>query len=82
MRDALRTIYRAMSPARRRQLVITLVLMVADAAAELLTIGAVLPVLALLARPDAARPMPAFASAVTLLGSIPPRTCSLGLHYS
>jgi ABC-type multidrug transport system fused ATPase/permease subunit len=44
----LRTLYAAMSPRRRRQLAITVLAMFAGAVAELVTIGAVFPFLALL----------------------------------
>jgi ATP-binding cassette subfamily B protein len=47
----LRTLYRLMSGARRRHLLVTFLLMLAGVAAEMVTIGAVLPFLALASDP-------------------------------
>ena len=49
--DAFSALFRLLSPARRRQFVLTLMLMLAGAAAEMVTIGAALPFLALIADP-------------------------------
>ena len=49
LREGLKEIHAHMSPQRRRQLLLVLVLMLAGAVAELATIGAVMPLLALLA---------------------------------
>jgi ATP-binding cassette subfamily B protein len=49
LREELKEIYARMSPHRRRQLFLVLLLMLAGAVAELATIGAVMPLLALLA---------------------------------
>ena len=46
--ETLRTLYATMSPRRRRQLALTVVAMLAGAVAELVTIGAVFPFLAVL----------------------------------
>jgi hypothetical protein len=54
----LATLYRFLSPRRKRHLFASLALMVSGAVAELLTIGAVLPFLALLASPDNAERFP------------------------
>jgi ATP-binding cassette subfamily B protein len=51
--SGLAEVYRHMSPARRRQFYLLLALMLVGAAAELATIGAVLPFLSLLADPSA-----------------------------
>lgn len=52
----LRVIYEHMLPARRRQLLLVMILMVAGAFAELGTIGAVIPFITLLANKDAIDP--------------------------
>src|SRR5690242_3482262 len=49
---ALRSVYRAMSPRRRRHLFLSIALMVMGAFAELATIGAILPFLSLITNPD------------------------------
>ena len=49
--NPMRTLYATMSPKRRRQLIVVLALTVAGALAEMLTIGATLPFLALLLTP-------------------------------
>lgn len=59
-------------PSRRRwQSIVVLGLMLVGALAEVLTIGAVLPFLALVANPDAARSVPAFGRFMALLGLTP-----------
>ncbi len=55
----LRALWAVAGPTRRLQLYVTLVLMVLGAVAELLTIGAVLPLLALAAEPGYAENIPA-----------------------
>ncbi len=63
----LATLYRFLSPRRKRHLAAALALMVSGAVAELLTIGAVLPFLALLASPDNAERFPQLLSVLTAL---------------
>lgn len=59
-------------PARRRwQSVVVLGMMLLGAVAEVLTIGAVLPFLVLVGKPDAARSIPAFRVFLDLLGLSP-----------
>ncbi|HEY0014616.1 MAG TPA: ABC transporter ATP-binding protein [Allosphingosinicella sp.] len=55
---ALKQIFRFMSPARRRQFAFVLALMLVGAVAELVTVGAVLPFLTLLADPDGLADLP------------------------
>lgn len=57
---ALLALYRTLDASRRRQLIAVLAAMLAGAAAELVTIGAVLPFLALLADPGRAAQLPGF----------------------
>lgn len=57
-----------MSSRRKRHLLVSLVLMLCGAAAELLTIGAVLPFLALLSSPNSAALFPWLASVLETLG--------------
>jgi ATP-binding cassette subfamily B protein len=52
--DAFSALFRLLSPARRRQFVLTLLLMLLGAAAEMVTIGAALPFLALVSDPHSA----------------------------
>lgn len=66
--DSLRVIYRMMSAVRRRHLYLAFGLMLFGALAELLTIGAVGPFLALISAPEAARQMPAFQRAAAAFG--------------
>ena len=78
---ALRVLYRAMSPRRRKHLFLTMVLMLLGAAAEVVAIGAVIPFLIIIAGPQAAvipaglrellalAPGGAVVGAATLLGS-------------
>jgi ABC-type multidrug transport system fused ATPase/permease subunit len=68
--SGLRELYAGMSPSRRRQFYFVLVMMVAGAFAELATIGAVLPFLALLADPHRIDHVPALAAAFTAVGAI------------
>lgn len=65
--SALRALYRVMSPARRRHLLACIFLMFAGAFAELLTIGAVIPFLALISDPAGAADMPVFGGMVEML---------------
>ena len=65
---ALRFIYRWMSPHRRRHFYLAMVLMVLGIFAELLTIGAVLPFLALISDAEAARRMPIIRAVTPLFG--------------
>ncbi len=67
-RAVLPALYRAMGPASRRRLGSALVLMLAGALAELVTIGAVLPFLALIADPARAADLPGFALFLALAG--------------
>jgi ABC-type multidrug transport system fused ATPase/permease subunit len=66
--EALRILYRSIGPRRRRQLALTLSVMLAGAFAELVTIGAVLPFLALLTRQGRAALPPLAARALAALG--------------
>lgn len=68
---------RALSPRRRRQLAAAGVLMFAGALAELVTIGALLPFLALVAAPGRANLSPAIARWVGLVGGDPVVAASL-----
>jgi ATP-binding cassette, subfamily B, bacterial PglK len=52
--DAFSALFRLLPPARRRQFLLTLLLMLAGAVAEMVTIGAALPFLALIADPSSA----------------------------
>jgi ABC-type multidrug transport system fused ATPase/permease subunit len=66
--SALSRLYRHFSRRRRVQLVLILALMLAGALAELMTIGAVLPFLALIANPARAADMPLFGNLFARLG--------------
>jgi ATP-binding cassette, subfamily B, bacterial PglK len=68
VRHALKAIYRAMSARRRRHFCATVLLMLIGAAAELLTIGAALPFLALISDPERATEIPAIRTVFDLLG--------------
>lgn len=65
---ALRRLYRHLSTRRRVQLVLLLAFMLVGALAELMTIGAVLPFLALMVDPGRAADMPLLGSLFTKLG--------------
>ncbi|HYI40530.1 MAG TPA: ABC transporter ATP-binding protein [Allosphingosinicella sp.] len=69
--DAFLALYRLLSPARRRQLLLTLGLMLVGAAAEMVTIGAALPFLALVADPGSALVPPRLLEALTAIGGSP-----------
>ena len=71
------TFYRMLSPRRRRQLGLLLALMVAGAVAEMLTIGAALPFLALIAAPAEAGRFPTLAGWVERIGGDPVLAASL-----
>lgn len=65
----LAALYRFLPPRRKRHLYASLALMVGGAVSELLTIGAVLPFLALLASPDNAAQFPRLALFLESMGS-------------
>jgi ATP-binding cassette subfamily B protein len=65
---ALTAIYGAMSPPRRRAFYLTIALMLVGTAAELMTIGAALPFLALISDPHRAAQLPAIGFVFDLLG--------------
>ena len=65
---ALASLYALMSARRRRQLYLTVSLMVLGAAAELITIGAALPFLALISDPARAEDIPVVRTIFDLLG--------------
>jgi ATP-binding cassette subfamily B protein len=69
--DAFSALFRLLSPARRRQFVLTLLLMLLGAAAEMVTIGAALPFLALVADPHSALIPPRLLAALTAIGGSP-----------
>ena len=75
--EPLAALYRTLSPRRRRQFALMLVLMVVGAAAELLTIGAALPFLALIAAPGQIVRYPRIASWVDSIGGDPVLAASL-----
>jgi ATP-binding cassette, subfamily B, bacterial PglK len=68
--DLLFAVHRRLSPRRRKQLMLTLVLMLLGAVAELLTIGAVLPFLILMAEPQRLSEVPAAAALLDGLAGI------------
>jgi ABC-type multidrug transport system fused ATPase/permease subunit len=63
-----RAFYRAMSPGRRRQFQLVVPIMLLGALAEMVTIGAVLPFLALLANPSRSAGLPGFRLLETMSG--------------
>ncbi|HEX8381458.1 MAG TPA: ABC transporter ATP-binding protein [Allosphingosinicella sp.] len=69
--DAFSALFRLLSPARRRQFFLTLLLMLLGAAAEMVTIGAALPFLALVADPQSALIPPRLLDLLTALGGSP-----------
>jgi ABC-type multidrug transport system fused ATPase/permease subunit len=69
--DAIIALFRLLSPARRRQFALTLGLMLAGAAAEMVTIGAALPFLALVADPDSALIPPRLLVILSSIGGSP-----------
>ncbi|UDL91644.1 hypothetical protein LGH82_10625 [Mesorhizobium sp. PAMC28654] len=68
MFSALREMFSHISRKRRRQLVPVLALMLAGALAELVSIGAILPFLALIANPQKALALGAISSALERVG--------------
>jgi ATP-binding cassette, subfamily B, bacterial PglK len=66
--DAFSALFRLLSPARRRQFGLTLMLMLAGAAAEMVTIGAALPFLALVADPGSGLVPPRLLGLLAALG--------------
>lgn len=66
--NAFLALYRLLSPARRRQFLLTLGLMLLGAAAEMVTIGAALPFLALVAEPGSALVPPRLLDFLTAIG--------------
>lgn len=64
-------LFRLLSPARRRQFLLTLLLMLVGAAAEMVTIGAALPFLALVADPHSALVPPALLELLDAAGGSP-----------
>jgi ABC-type multidrug transport system fused ATPase/permease subunit len=69
--DAFSALFRLLSAARRRQFALTLLLMLAGAAAEMVTIGAALPFLALVADPGSALVPPRLVAFLAALGGSP-----------
>lgn len=65
---ALAAIYKAMSPRRRGQLYLTLALMLLGAIAELMTIGIVIPFLAIIAAPERVASMPILGPMLVRIG--------------
>jgi len=70
MASLLKDVYRHLSPKRRLQLVLVLMLMLAGALAEVVTLGAVLPFLALLADPTLASAGPLAQQVLNGLGGL------------
>jgi ATP-binding cassette, subfamily B, bacterial PglK len=66
--QALVSLHSVLSPQQRRRLYLTMLLMVAGAVSELVTIGAALPFLALISNPEAARQVAAVRIVLDLLG--------------
>ncbi len=75
--EPLAALYRTLGPRRRRQFALALALMLAGAVAELLTIGAALPFLALIAAPEQLARFPAVGRWVSLIGGDPVLAASL-----
>jgi ATP-binding cassette subfamily B protein len=69
--DAFSSLFRLLSPARRRQFALTLLLMLLGAAAEMVTIGAALPFLALVADPESAMIPPRLLRLLIAIGGSP-----------
>jgi ATP-binding cassette, subfamily B, bacterial PglK len=69
--DAFRTLFRLLPPARRRQLALTMLLMLVGAAAEMVTIGAALPFLALVADPRSTLVPPRLLGLLDAIGGSP-----------
>ena len=73
LRRTLRCLFEQLSPRRRRQLGLLLALMLMGAAAELLSLGAVIPFVTVLAKPEAAAKHPAVATLMDLFHIGPPQ---------
>src|SRR5829696_1511712 len=69
--NAFSALFRLLSPARRRQFALTLLLMLAGAVAEMVTIGAALPFLALVADPRSALVPPRLIDLLETVGGSP-----------
>ncbi|HEX8623232.1 MAG TPA: ABC transporter ATP-binding protein [Allosphingosinicella sp.] len=69
--DEFSALFRLLSPARRRQFGLTLLLMLAGAAAEMVTIGAALPFLALVADPGSRLVPPRLLDLLAAVGGSP-----------
>jgi ATP-binding cassette subfamily B protein len=69
--DAFSALFRLLPAARRRQFLATLLLMLAGAAAEMVTIGAALPFLALIADPNSALVPPRLLALLEAIGGSP-----------
>ncbi len=67
--SGLRQLYRMLSPHRRRQFYVVVILMVAGAFAELATIGAIIPFLSLLADPHRLQHLPLITAAFDAVGA-------------
>lgn len=80
--EPLAALYRTLSPRRRRQFALALLLMLVGAVAELLTIGAALPFLALIAAPEQIARWPVIARWLGRIGGDPVLAASLLLAAS
>lgn len=69
--SVLGSIYKTMSARRRQHLLLVIVLMLLGGIAELLTIGAVIPFLALISGPTLAADMPLFGGVIETFGLLP-----------
>jgi ABC-type multidrug transport system fused ATPase/permease subunit len=74
---ALAALYRTLSQRRRRQFTLVMILMLVGACAELLTIGAALPFLALIAAPDQLAHWPVIARWIPLISGDPVLAASI-----
>jgi ABC-type multidrug transport system fused ATPase/permease subunit len=77
--DGFRALLRYLSPRRRRQGVLVLVCMLVVATAEFLTLGSILPFLAVIADPHAPDRIPALGALLTALHAREPRAAVLAL---
>lgn len=69
---ALQFLWRNMSSARKRHFIIAMAMMLLGTVTELMTIGAVLPFLAIIANPDSAASLPGIDAATKILGLAAP----------
>src|SRR6476661_3757370 len=69
----LKQLYRGLSRRRRRQFLAVMLLMIAGALAELITIGTLIPFLTLLARPNSLASIPIVGDFAQSLGVMTPR---------